>query len=148
MKMEKNTLTSLAMITFLMSSTAVVAMNPEEEARPNTAAGLTVQLQGTEEQNPPLATSGWSLFSLSTWFSSTSPVKEVSHTSIPSAAPAGVSGESLPTTAILSGQAKEKEGLDSFIAKSMTLDPEQLKKIWEAAEANDLEAIEIARKTI
>jgi hypothetical protein len=77
MKMEKKTLTSLAIITFLMSSTAVIAMAEGEEARPNTAAALTVQLQGTEEQdksssNVPVApASGGILSALNpfNWFS-------------------------------------------------------------------------------
>lgn len=52
--MEKKTLTSLAMITFLMTSTAVIAM--EEDRSTELPSAVGVQLKEAEEQGPSSST--------------------------------------------------------------------------------------------
>ncbi|MBY0271809.1 MAG: hypothetical protein K2X02_00115 [Alphaproteobacteria bacterium] len=53
--MEKKTLTSLAMITFLMTSTAVVAMG-DDPTDPNPLAGPPVKIEAADKDNQPHAT--------------------------------------------------------------------------------------------
>jgi hypothetical protein len=134
-----------------MTSTAVVAMDEDTkpaDAQPSSSA-ITVQLKETEEQNQPLATpKSWSLFSSSTWFSSTSPVEETSDTSIPSTAPTEKPGESSLLSPALSGPTEEEEGLNSLKNSILLLSDEDRNKVFQAAESDDPEAIENARKTI
>jgi hypothetical protein len=132
MKMEKKTLTSLAMITFLMTSTAVIAMAEGEEAKPGASTASTVQLKETEKQNPPLAASkkGWSFFGLFTWEQSDSSIKEASHISTPST--------------VLTAEFPKEDPIpteEDLMRVSMSLTPDQLQQVLQAESSNNPETL-------
>lgn len=123
--MEKKTFTSLAIITFLMTSTAVVAMNTDEEKRG--APSSTVQLKETEEQIPSTPSKkGWSFFGLFSWGTSDSSTLEAIPPSMPSSAPVIIpDGQNSPPTT------------EDFMRASMSLTHEQLQLLKEADSSND-----------
>lgn len=176
--MEKKTLTSFAIITFLMSSTAVVAMNEEVDRSAELTSGPAVQLKVAEEQDQPPSssvpavlteepaaeqTSGGGVFAflnpLNYWpFTSTStpsaisPIEETqvdSTNTIPSAAPAEESPTSIPS-ATPPGQQEEREGLTAFLATSMVLNADDpvFQQVLNAAAANGPDALEKAKQIL
>ncbi|MBX9786435.1 MAG: hypothetical protein K2Y08_03750, partial [Alphaproteobacteria bacterium] len=114
--MEKKTLTSLAMITFLMTSTAVIAMGDEE--KPATTASA-LQLKKIEEQIPSTPPKkAWSFFGIFTWGGSDSSTIEASPASMPSSAPA------IEHLRENSGPTEEE-----FLQASMSLTRDQLQEL-------------------
>jgi hypothetical protein len=135
MKMEKKTLTSLAMITFLMTSTAVVAM-AEDTKSDELTPGSTVQRKGTDKQilsTPPKKS--WSFFGLFSWGEPDSSTPEASPASMPSAAPVPHSENSPPTT-------------EDLMRASMSLTHDQLKQVIQAGKSDDPETHRNAEEII
>jgi hypothetical protein len=139
MKMEKKTLTSLAIITFLMTSTAVVAMAEDTKSDEHTP-GSTIQIKEIEPRTPSASPKkSFSIFNPSTWFSSRSSVEEEKKDG------ANTPPNIIPAALLIEAPIPTPEEL---ISRSVHLDRAQLEEVLNAARSENPDALNDAKEIL